>query len=140
MLAIIFIFAPFIAILSIFILTGLISAITWFINFSCRINLKYPYEYNFIKTYFEKIIVMWLLFSAIFMIVSLIILITLGIHPGATISLKWLSLFLMPCIPYITRFIIDVCRSLKINHKTGVSARIAKLEQEILSLKEKTKE
>ncbi|BAV80823.1 hypothetical protein [Vibrio phage RYC] len=49
-----------------------------------------------------------------------------------TVNLLWV---LILAIPHTLRLFIDICRSLKINHKTGDAERIEKLEKELNKLK-----
>ena len=49
----------------------------------------------------------------------------------------WYCLFLL--IPHAIRFVVDVCKSLKLNHKTGDAERLSELEKEMEALKAKVK-
>ena len=48
-----------------------------------------------------------------------------------------LSLLGVITLPYVLRFVIDICKNLKMNHKTGKSEKIEELEEQIKALKDK---
>lgn len=145
--AILFIVLPLLLGVAVFILFCLATLITWFINFSFRSKLTYPCDYNYdvilkkigINHGMPQLIGIWLGFSVAFVITTVILFISFGVSSAYRVGFEWIWLLLVPTIPLMTRFIVDVCRSLKINHKTGDSERIAKLEQELESLKSRSK-
>lgn len=96
-------------------------------NFVFRQNTTSPIDYNYnkllnklgIKTRISYIAGASLL-SVWFFMVVLFGSAFIGFKgPSAIIGVSWLFVFFVPFIPVILRFIVDVCRSLKLNHKTG---------------------
>lgn len=123
-----------------------LTAIIWLYNFVFRQNTTYPIDYNYNKLLNKlgikiTIIDIWFvsfLLSVCFFIVVVFGAVLIGLRGPSVIDVSWLFVFFVPFIPVILRFIVDVCRSLKLNHKTGDSERILKLEQELENLKSRS--
>lgn len=84
----------------------------------------------------------WIVSGILFFVVLFIILTILGgvlswcqgvpNLGGVTINLGWLLILV---IPHSLRFVADLCRNLKMNHKTGDAEALTKLQEEVESLK-----
>lgn len=80
----------------------------------------------------EAVAAFFAVFTMVFMIIAIIIEVNDLQH--CTINVLW---FLLIIVPHSLRFLVDVGRNLKINHKNGDSERIAELERKLEDLSSK---